>query len=249
MPLASTWTNQPCNLKCSILPGQPKNTRFIVQTKLNWIKVILEIVLQQGHQPINVTTFNKFIYILWQTMGKVGLWVTTKVSRTFTLSTKLFHCRKSSSVVPTKTVMTLGVTNADEWHIWVEHNWIDFSLKFSFYLNPLFCNCKNPDSSRMNWICMWVSLRRYVDRARSFLHLSGASRTTVPFGKTVGALNSVSKSDSDVRWAGVLWFMYPRMRIAIGRHCTLCVNRHGRISSAPSGANLPDQCGPCPWPE
>ncbi len=161
-------------------------------------------------------------------MGKLVLWVTTKVSRTFTHSTKLFHRRKPWSVVPAKTVMTLGVTN-DERHIWLEHNWIVFSLLCSFHLNPIFWNRKKPDSSRMNWICMWVSFRRYVYQVRLFMRLSGASRTTVPFGKPVGALNSVSKSVSDGRWAGVLWFIYPRIRIAIGRRRTLWSNRPWEI--------------------
>jgi hypothetical protein len=50
-----------------------KNTTFIVQTKSKRIKAILEIVLQQGLQPIKVTAFNKFIDIFWHMMGKLGL--------------------------------------------------------------------------------------------------------------------------------------------------------------------------------
>ena len=39
-----------------------------MQTKSNGIEAILEIVLRQGLQPIKVTTFNKFIDIIWHSI-------------------------------------------------------------------------------------------------------------------------------------------------------------------------------------
>ncbi len=118
-----------------------------------------------------------------------------------------------------------------------------------FHRKPCFCNLKKPDSLRIKWICMWVSLRVKVAQLTSSLGQGSESLTqATPFSKSVGVLKFKSILASAGRCAGVLWLMYPRTRMALGRRRTSWFRRPCDKLLAPSGAFQPCWGGSCPSP-
>ena len=87
-------------------------------TKANLIKAVLQIVLRKRFECFSITPTDKFVYHTCFSMTVLRLRVPRFKSWTFTDTTKLLDLFETSSVMPTKTIMTLGVSD-DEGNKWV----------------------------------------------------------------------------------------------------------------------------------